>query len=107
MQNDMEDYEALVKLFGRSGRDLKVGADGQLLYINMSKMSSLSRSMAGLLGGGSEGGGKGNKVEAEGERDIKLGAQIKQLCRENLGMKQVNFRVVVEKFRGGGCLIWL
>ena len=44
-------------------------------YLNMtSKTSSLSSSMTGLLGGGSEGRGKGNKAEPESEGGIQLGA---------------------------------
>ena len=62
--------KALVKLFGRSGRDLEVGADGQLSYI---KTSLMSRSLSSLLGGISEGGGKGNKAQPERERGVELG----------------------------------
>ena len=67
--------EALVKLFGRSGKDLEVGKNGQLSYIKKKRSALLSGSLASLLGGGPKGaGGKGNKVEPEGERDIELGA---------------------------------
>ena len=51
-----------MQLFGRSGRDLEVGADGQLSNI---KMSLLSRSLSNLRGGISEGRRKGEKVEPE------------------------------------------
>ena len=43
--------ETMVNFFGRSGSDLEVGADGQLLYIKKSKTSSLSSSMTGPMGG--------------------------------------------------------
>ena len=43
--------EALVKHYGLSWRDLKVGADEQLSYIKKSKTSSLSSSMTGPMGG--------------------------------------------------------
>ena len=67
--------EALVKLFGRSGKDLEVGTNGQLSYIKKQKSTILSGSLSGLLGGGSKGAGeKGNKVEPDGERDIEMGA---------------------------------
>ena len=65
--------EPLVKLFGRSGKDLEVGVNGQLSYIKKQKSTLLSGGLSGLLGGGSEGaGGKGNKVEPEGGRDIEM-----------------------------------
>ena len=67
--------KALVKLFGRSGKVLEVGVNGQLSYINKSEISALlSRSLKSLLGGGSEGGEKANKVEPEGERDKEVGS---------------------------------
>ena len=67
--------EALVKLFGRSGKDLEVGKNGQLSYIKKKRSTLLSGSLSGLLGGGSKGAGeKGNKVEPDGERDIEMGA---------------------------------
>ena len=65
--------KALVKLFGQSGNDMEVSKEGRLTF--MKKRSTLlSGSLTSMLRGGSEGRGKGNKVEPEGERDIELGA---------------------------------